>query len=643
MRGICFNPKKPSFSIAHNSNSSSSSTPHRLSFSDSIKKNVNNINNDENSFSIEAAEALIQKWNPDTSAYAKVTSLFYEDKTEAMQYINCVKKLHKLMHSLLIQNPSSEKLILSQNLMQIAMKRLKKEFYQILSMNRAHLDPESISVKSSRTSVCSSISDFDDDCTTAGDEIRAAGDAISEVERLSSIAMADLKVIADCMVSCGYKKECVSVYNVIRKSIIDEGVFKLGVEKVSSTRVNKMDWEVIELKIQSWLEAVMIAVRTLFNGERILCDHVFGAFESIKESCFAEISRDGAVLLFRFPELVAKAKKSAPEKIFRVLDMYSVIYKLLPEIETIFSSDSSSVVRSQVNTSLQRIIECVKSMLSEFESTIQKDSSKSPVNSGGMHSLTIQAMNYLSILADYNNVLSDMFSREEFLQKKRSPLPDSYLYSPESVDTSASPALAEHFAWLILVLLCKLDVKAKHCKDVSLSYLFFANNLRYIVTKIRRSNLQFILGEDWLVKHEEKVKRFVTNYERFAWGEVISSLPENPLPEISPAEVRMVFEDFNFKFEKAYRKQNAFVVADREMRDEIKGSIAKNVVSRYRELYNMQLVTVESVKEMTEYVAFTPEDVENYLSNLFFIGRSSSDVSTSSSSSVTSSPHQRRN
>ncbi|KAK7336993.1 hypothetical protein VNO77_17549 [Canavalia gladiata] len=634
MRKLCFNPKTPSFSMARNSPSStvsitSTPTPPRLSFSE-----PSSIDEDS---CIEEAEALILKWNADTSAYAKVTSLFYEDKTEAKQYIHCVNQLHKTMHSLLSRNPSSEKLILAHNLMQMAMKRLKKEFYQILSMNRAYLDPESVSARSSRASVHSSTSDYDDDFTAEDDEIRAAGDSISEVEQVSSVAMADLRLIADCMVSSGFAKECVGVYIIIRKSIIDEGIYRLSVEKLSSSRINKMDWEVIDLKISSWLEAMTISVRTLFNGERILCDNVFSYSDSIRESCFAEISRDGASLLFGFPELVAKTKKSPPEKLFRVLDMYAVISDLLPEIESIFSSDYTSSIRSQVLNSLQRLAESVQIMLVEFESMIQKDTSKLPVNGGGVHLLTVQTMNYLSILADYNNVLSDIFPQGDWLQPpKSSSLPEAYLYSPESDYSASTPALTARVAWLILVLLCKLDGKAKHCKDVSLSYLFLANNLWYVVARVRSSSLQFVLGDDWITKHEAKTKRFLANYEKVAWGEVVSSLPENP----TAAEARAVFENFNLRFEEAYRKQNSFVVADREMRDEIKGSIARSIVPRYREWYNVVLATLRSVRDMTvtEYVTFTPEDIENYLANIFLFGTASSGVS---SSSVTSSPLRR--
>ncbi|KAJ4840241.1 hypothetical protein Tsubulata_033900 [Turnera subulata] len=113
----------------------------------------------------------------------------------------------------------------------------------------------------------------------------------------------------------------------MEKSIIKEGIFRLGVEKLSSSQINKMDWESLDLRIKTWVEAVKISTSTLFTGERILCDQVFGSSETIRESCFVDISRDEALLLFSFPELVSgKSKKSPPpENMFRALDMYTVI------------------------------------------------------------------------------------------------------------------------------------------------------------------------------------------------------------------------------------------------------------------------------------------------------------------------------
>ncbi|CAK7341783.1 unnamed protein product [Dovyalis caffra] len=621
MRSICFSPKTISFL------SSPRSSPSRFSLPATPLRNLSESTIEQ---IIENASSMIMKWNPETSAYANVTSLFYENRREAMQFIKCVNDLQKVMHLIVSEDSTHYRLIQAQNLMQIAMKRLQKEFYQILSMNRAHLDPESMSTRSSRTSR-SSTSDFEDD-VSPDDDLRAAGDSISEVEQVSSIAMADLKSIAECMIAAGYAKECVNVYKIIRKSIIDEGIYRLGVERISSSQVNKMDWEALDLRIKNWLEAIKIAIRTLFFGERILCDHVFAVSQSIRESCFNEISKEGATLLFGFPELVAKSKKpSSSDKMFRALDMYTAISENWVEIESIFSLESTSPVRSQALSSLIKLSESIYALLSNFESSIQKHSSKALVPGGGLHSLTSNAMNYLSLLGDYSNVLTDIIS--DWPPPEKSSLPESYFDSTDSDDPPAA-AISTRFAWLVLVLLCKLDGKAKYYKDVSLSYLFLANNLQHVVFKVRTSNLQYLLGEAWIVKHEAKVRQFAANYERLAWGPVFASLPENPTAEISPEEAKESFKRFNISFDGAYRKQSVCVAADPKLRDEIKVSIARKLVPVYREFYDKHRSNVGGQRSIGVFVRYAPEDIENYLSDLFFgTIDSRSSVSTSTTSS----------
>ncbi|KAM6569117.1 hypothetical protein CsatB_017102 [Cannabis sativa] len=643
MRSICFNPKTPSLSISRYGTATSSSpssqrttpasTPTRRQslFPDSMMDQM-----------IESAAVLIMKWDPESSSYAKVTSLFYESKVEAQQFIHCVNDLQKAMHFLVTEDSSSEKLILCQSLMQVAMKRLQKEFYQILSMNRAYLDPESVSTtRSSRASTRSSTSDYDDDGgATTDDEIRVASDSISEVEQVSSVAMDELKSIAECMISAGYAKECISIYKVIRKSIIDEGIYRMGVEKLSSSQINKTDWDVIEMRIKNWLDAVKISMRTLFNGERILCDHVFSASDSIRESCFLDISKEGALLLFGFPELVAKSKKT-PEKMFRILDMYNSIFENWPEIEAIFSYESTAVVRTQAFNSLVKLAEFVQAVLSDFESTIQKDSSKSvPAQGGGVHRLTIHVMNYLSLLADYSNILIDIF--RDWTRPTNFSIPESFFDSSDSEDSPA-PAMSLRVAWLILVLLCKLDGKAKQYNDVSLRYLFLANNLQHVIVKVRTSNLQYLLGEEWATKQETIVKQFAETYEELGWGHVITALKEtnnNQTAVMTPGEAKTVFRNFNSSFEEAYRKQRASVVPNQKLRDEIKVSLARKVVSSYKEFYETHRSRVGNEEnEIRCYVKYTPEDVANYLSDLFF-GVSESE-SSSASSSPSSSPRWR--
>ncbi|KAL2474788.1 exocyst subunit exo70 family protein H4 [Abeliophyllum distichum] len=150
--------------------------------------------------------------------------------------------------------------------------------------------------------------------------------------------------------------------------------------------------------------------KTLFNGERILSDHVFASSDSIRESCFTVITKEGAMILFRFPENVAKNSKKLLEKVFRILDMYTSISDHWPEIDSIFSFDSIANIKYQVLTSLVRLGEYVQMVLNVFESAIQKDSSKLHVASAGIHNLNNDVMNYLSILSNYSNIFSDILA-----------------------------------------------------------------------------------------------------------------------------------------------------------------------------------------------------------------------------------------
>ncbi|KAK8595097.1 hypothetical protein V6N13_016004 [Hibiscus sabdariffa] len=176
-----------------------------------------------------------------------------------------------------------------------------------------------------------------------------------------------------------------------------------------------------------------ISMRTLFTGERILCDFVFSSSDFIRESCFSEITKEDIATLFGFPEVVAKAKKSPQGKIFSLLAMYTAISDYWQEIEMIFSFESTSAVRSQALSSLTRLSGAVRS---DFESTIQKDWSKSMVPGGGLHPLMVYSMKYLTFLTDHNNILTDIVSNWP-LPAKSSP-PESYLYSPISIGSSAS-------------------------------------------------------------------------------------------------------------------------------------------------------------------------------------------------------------
>jgi len=92
-------------------------------------------------------------------------------------------------------------------------------------------------------------------------------------------------------------------------------------------------------------------------------------------------------------------------------------------------------------------------------------------------------------------------------------------------------------------------------------------------------------------------------------------------------------------FEEVCRKQSSVIVSDPKLRDEIKVSIARKVVTVYREFYEKHRLTVGGERNVGLYVRFAPEDVGNHLSDLFL---GTTDSVSSSPSSSSSSTHRRR-
>lgn len=530
--------------------------------------------------SLQSASEIISKWSTESLAYAEVASMFHHSKQEALQFIRCVNELQKIMYLL-----TSKKLVFSHRLMQIAMKRLQVEFYRILSAKREPFDVESSPVR-----------------------VRMAEDC--DVRRVSSTAMADLRAIADCMISSGYTKECVEIYRTVRKSVVDEGMYRLGIAKFSSQIIRKMNVEALDFRIKKWLEGVNTAITTIFNAERDFCDYVFASSESVGESCFIKTCKDGAMLLFGFPEVFVKNQRSQ-KNLFYLLDMFSVIFENWSRIESIFSFESAEVIRSQAIVSLSVLSESISAMLSDYESSIQNDSSNSLSVDGGLHTLALQSMECLSLLAEYREILYVIFSR--WPPPKKSSLPADSCSSTSDSDDSPESSVSSYMARIIFILLCKLDSKARQCDDISLSYLFLANNVRFVIWQVQSSKLHYLLGEEWIAQHKAKVKQYIDSYERLAWGKVISTLPENPTAALSTAEVAEVYDNFISSFKEAYRKQRSSIVPDPKLRFEIL-SIAKSWLPVYREFYYAHRFPVGE-----EVIAtLTPEDVENYLSYLFF-------------------------
>ncbi|XP_073037650.1 exocyst complex component EXO70H1-like, partial [Primulina eburnea] len=216
----------------------------------------------------------------------------------------------------------------------------------------------------------------------------------------------------------------------------------------------------------------------------------------------------------------------------------------------------------------------------------------------------------------------------------QTPLPVSYFSSPTSgSEGPASEAVTARLAWLILVLICKLDGKAVKYDDAAQSYLFLANNLNYIISKIRTSTLGILMGPDWIWKHEAKVKNYVSKYERMGWSKAMTSLVDDPTVDIPER-----FRRFYAGFEESYRKQSSWVISDPKLRDEVKISLSKKIVGSYREFYQKYRRNYARGFGAESIVRYAPEDLDNYLSDMFFAATTASTSGTTRLRSHEASP-----
>ncbi|EEE61943.1 hypothetical protein OsJ_16696 [Oryza sativa Japonica Group] len=398
-----------------------------------------------------------------------------------------------------------------------------------------------------------------------------------------------------------------------RASALESSLKSLGVEKLSKDEVQKMPWEILESKIGNWIHFMRIAVKLLFAAERQLCDQVFECSQSLRDKCFAQITRNSLATLLSFGEAIAMSKRS-PEKLFVLLDMYEIMCELQADIDTIFVGESCSQMRESALSLTKCLAQTAQKTFSDFEEAVEKDATKNIHIDGTVHPLTSYVINYVKFLFDYQSTLKQLF--QEF---KREDGTGSEL---ATVTMSIMQALQNN-----------LDAKAKQYKDPALMHIFLMNNIHYIVKSVRRSEAKDLLGDDWIQRHRRIVQQNANHYRRIAWSKVLQCLSGQGLTSsggsgqvgseggnssgASRAAVKERFRSFNVLFEEIYQKQCGWSVPDTELRESLRLAVAEILLPAYRSFLKRFGPLIENSKAPGKYVKHTPEQVELLLANLF--------------------------
>lgn len=571
----------------------------------------------------EEAEKVILRWDSggDSARKGEANQNRWEDNLT--EYFDAVDEIIQLTGDLAIEENGSDGEIVdrAESALQLAMSKLEDELRHILIQNTVTPDSEKLHGSIRRVSLSfasneGEIVDFgsfveDDKGSEYGHERAVSlGDDLS-FDVIEPDCVELLKEIADRMIRSGYEKECCQVYSSVRRDVLDEYMSVLGVERLSIEEVQRIDWNSLDEKMRKWVQAIKIMTRVLLSGEKRLCDEVFSESELIREVCFIETAKGCVMQLLNFGEAVVIARRTS-EKLFRILDMYDALAEVAPELEALFGDESGELVCMEVKGVLTGLGEAAIGTFVEFENAVKGETSKKPIQGGEIHPMCRYVMNYVKLLVDYSDLLNGILVNLEG--------ESGHSHSDDGNSESITP-IAQRLLSLLTTLESNLEEKSKLYEDNAMQYIFLMNNILYIVQKVKDSEIRTILGDQWVRKRRGQIRQYATSYLRAAWSKVLSCLKDEGMggsaSNASKMALKERFKNFNACFEDIYRIQTAWKVPDAQLREELRISISEKVLPAYRSFMGRFGSQLESGRHAGKYIKYTPEDLENYLLDLF--------------------------
>uniref|UniRef100_A0A1D1Z182 Exocyst subunit Exo70 family protein n=1 Tax=Anthurium amnicola TaxID=1678845 RepID=A0A1D1Z182_9ARAE len=569
---------------------------------------------------LDSMQHKVLSWDP------FVSMIWDSESVEVCEYLHVVDEVRRFtrnVETLQLKNVDLQKyepLQHAHSILQMAMARLEEEFIQCLVQHQQPLELDHTSFRSMEEDIMDdySNSSFDDESVEAKPQ-RSSSKSSEEfvIDLIQPNAVADLKRIADVMFMCNYEKECCHAYVSARKIALDECLSVLHVEKLSIEEILRMGSSLLSTKVKRWSRAMKVFFRVYLASERHLCDHIFGDFAgSVSKTCFIEASKGSVFHLLNFGEAVAIGPP-LPEKLFYVLDMYEGLTDLLPDIEDLFPEISGSCILTDCHEVLRRLGQSIKGSFNEFKKAIRDKTSTIPFAGGGTHHLTKYVMNYIKLVADYRVTLNLLLEHHD----EREAVTFSEEICELGSSFSLSP-LGHNLVSIASVLETNLGCRSMLYGDASLQHFFMMNNIFYMVKKVKESDLRALLGDDWLRAHNGKFRQHALNYERASWNPALSFLkdegicsPGSSYPSKTVLKER--FKTFNLAFEEIYKTQTAWLIPDEQLREDLRISISLKVLQAYRTFTGRYLVHLDSVRNRGKYVKFCPDDLQNYILDLF--------------------------
>ncbi|KAK8561537.1 hypothetical protein V6N13_149292 [Hibiscus sabdariffa] len=449
---------------------------------------------------------------------------------------------------------------------------------------------------------------------------RNEDDSKAEEEFLcfSPESIAIMNRIASTMIFAGYEAECCNAYSGLRVKALDAELSKLSFEDISVEDAEKMSWESLEVEIGNWINITKHCTNNLFSSERKLCDSVFSEHPSTAQRLFCELTTSLTTRLLNFLNALVLPREYSTEKLFKFLDIYEALRDLKNlEIDNYLPAKESVSETSRMQC---RIGGTVVSIFSQLENSIESDNAgRIPVAGGAVHPLTRYTMNYLKYACEYKDTLEQVFEKHDEMEGSTAEKVPENCIEKDDRCLPASP-FALKLMKVMDLLDANIEMKSKLYRSPSLCYIFLMNNGRYILQKIKESEIYDMLGHSWSRKRTSDLRRYHKLYQRETWSNVLQTISHEGVQvhgKVSKTIVKERFKNFNALFDEILKTQSTWVVSDEQLKSELRVSISSVMIPAYRSFVARFQSHFDNSKQAGKFIKYQPEDIEELIEQLF--------------------------
>ncbi|XP_073391583.1 exocyst complex component EXO70A1 [Physcomitrium patens] len=451
-------------------------------------------------------------------------------------------------------------------------------------------------------------------------EVEESPSRNSEVDYLDSYTpevLERLQAIISKLVGYPHYQRCMYAYQDVRSSLCEESLQTLDVSYLNystTAAVDTVAWDDLQVMIHKWCEHFKIIVKILYAGEKRLAREVFKFVgHSVWVECLRNLAENEMDAFMRFGLSVVRGERY-PEKLSKLLEMFECLEMCEPSVNQVFDGEVCVEIRSRHRELMKQVVVASDKTFRSIQGWIKMQREFVTFDARVMPICSF-VVNYLKlIIGSYVDPLRKVLRIAHSWADPRALVSGS-----EDEDEGLSQGIAQILRTLEEIV----EARAREVQDPALRHIFLMNNMYYIRTRVKNSEIGPLLGEDLMSGIGRKVSQNALKYQQECWRPVLQHLSREGLTGSGSSKghrdlVRQRLKAFNAAFDETIQIQSKWIIPDQNLRDGTLAAVTQMVVPAYRSFMSQFGPLLESrLRDPDKYVKYSAEMLETILGALF--------------------------